>query len=118
MTSFFTAWDGAKIAFHDQGEGPVLLCLPGLTRNSSDFDYLVPHVSDFRVVRPDYRGRGASEWTGPETYTIQQEARDVIELLEDHARQAPPGVVEGLKVMTQQFQELAQVGLPEFGGKR
>ena len=44
--------------------------------------------------------------------------RDVIELLEDHARQAPPGVVEGLKVMTQQFQELAQVGLPEFGGKR
>ena len=44
--------------------------------------------------------------------------RDVIELLEDHARQAPPGVVEGLKVMTQQFRELAQLGLPEFGGKR
>jgi pimeloyl-ACP methyl ester carboxylesterase len=79
----FTAPDGARLAFRDEGEGLPLLCLAGLTRTMADFDYLVPHLPPLRLIRMDYRGRGASAWTGASTYTIEQEGKDAIALL-DH----------------------------------
>lgn len=80
----FTASDGARIAYADQGEGLPLLCLSGLTRNASDFDYMLPHLPQgWRVIRMDYRGRGASDWTGAASYTVPREGKDAIELL-DH----------------------------------
>jgi pimeloyl-ACP methyl ester carboxylesterase len=40
---------------------PVVLCLPGLTRNSKDFEVLAPQLAArFRVLCPDLRGRGQS----------------------------------------------------------
>lgn len=83
MTAFFHAPDGARLAYRDEGEGPALLCLSGLTRTMADFDYLVPHLPPLRLIRMDYRGRGDSEWTGAESYTILQEAQDALALL-DH----------------------------------
>ncbi|TMV55777.1 alpha/beta fold hydrolase, partial [Thioclava sp. BHET1] len=59
------------------------LCLAGLTRTGADFDYMLPHLPPARVIRMDYRGRGQSEFTGPETYTVPQEAADALALL-DH----------------------------------
>jgi pimeloyl-ACP methyl ester carboxylesterase len=82
MTQFFTASDGAKIAYSDEGAGLPLLCLAGLTRTMADFNYMLP-LKGVRLIRMDYRGRGASEFTGPETYTVPIEARDAVELL-DH----------------------------------
>ena len=79
----FTAADGASLFYTDTGHGIPLLCLPGLTRNGSDFDYLAPHLPPLRLIRLDSRGRGKSDWTGAETYTIPQESADVIALL-DH----------------------------------
>jgi pimeloyl-ACP methyl ester carboxylesterase len=81
--SFFNAEDGARLAYRDQGQGLPLLCLPGLTRTMRDFDYLLPHLPPLRLIRMDYRGRGASDWTGAATYIIAQEARDALALL-DH----------------------------------
>lgn len=83
MTQFFTAADGTRLAYHDQGQGTPLLCLTGLTRNMADFDYLAPHLPGIRLIRMDYRGRGQSDWTGGATYTIPQEAQDALALL-DH----------------------------------
>ncbi|MCU0904500.1 MAG: alpha/beta hydrolase [Tabrizicola sp.] len=79
----FRAEDGAMLAYHDEGAGLPLLCLAGLTRSMADFDYLAPHLPPLRLIRMDYRGRGASDWTGAATYTIAQEARDALALL-DH----------------------------------
>ncbi len=79
----FTAADGAAIHYTDEGDGRPLLCLAGLSRNGRDFDYLAPHLPPLRLIRMDYRGRGLSDWTGAETYTILQEATDVLGLL-DH----------------------------------
>ena len=81
--AFFTTSDGARIAYDDQGSGLPLLCLAGLTRTMGDFDYALPHLSGARVIRMDYRGRGASDWTGAASYTVPQEAKDALELL-DH----------------------------------
>ena len=80
----FRAEDGARLAYRDDGRGLPLLALAGLTRDGRDFDYLARHLpGDVRLIRLDSRGRGASEWTGPETYTVPQEARDAVALL-DH----------------------------------
>ncbi|MBT0958513.1 alpha/beta hydrolase [Alphaproteobacteria bacterium KMM 3653] len=81
----FTTGDGTRIAYSDSGgSGPPLLCLAGLTRNGRDFGYLAPHIEQrARLIRPDYRGRGGSGWTGADSYTIPQEMQDQIDLL-DH----------------------------------
>lgn len=80
---FFTAPDGARLHYTDEGHGRALLCLSGLTRNGTDFDYLAPHLPPLRLIRLDYRGRGKSDWTGAETYTVPQEGADALALL-DH----------------------------------
>ena len=81
--SKFTAVDGVNLHYDEAGEGLPVLCLAGLTRNGSDFDYVAPHLSGVRLIRMDYRGRGQSDWADPSTYTIPQEGMDAVALL-DH----------------------------------
>lgn len=90
--SHFLAEDGARLAFADEGAGLPLLCLPGLTRSMADFDYLIPHLPPVRLIRMDYRGRGQSDWTGAATYTVEQEGRDALALL-DHLGVATAAVL-------------------------
>lgn len=59
-----------------------VLCLPGMTRNSSDFDSLAAFLSSPEgggrtVLAFDLRGRGRSGYSAPSTYTPVQEADDV-----------------------------------------
>jgi pimeloyl-ACP methyl ester carboxylesterase len=79
----FKAADGINLHYTDEGEGLPVLCLAGLTRNSTDFDYVAPHLKDVRLIAMDYRGRGKSDWAAPETYTLPQEGQDALALL-DH----------------------------------
>lgn len=80
----FTTSDSVTLHYEDQGDGPPILCLAGLTRNSRDFTYLLPHLPDYRVIRLDYRGRGQSEHPDDfMSYNILREGADAIELL-DH----------------------------------
>jgi len=88
---FFSASDGLRLHAADYGRHdpatrdrlPVV-CLPGLTRNTRDFDDLARLISNDpkaprRVVSFDYRGRGLSGWDkDPSRYTIVVEAEDVI----------------------------------------
>lgn len=73
------AQDGLKLHVRDYGDrlapGVPLLCLGGLTRNAKDFDHLARRLcGGRRVVCPDYRGRGRSDYDPdwrhyrPETY--------------------------------------------------
>lgn len=79
----FTTSDGLRLHYDDRGTGQPILCLSGLTRTGRDFDYLAPHLSDARLITLDYRGRGKSDWGAPDSYNIQTEGRDALELL-DH----------------------------------
>lgn len=92
MTQFFTASDGTRLAFRDEGHGLPLLCLPGLTRTMADFDYMIPHLPPVRLIRMDYRGRGQSQWSGAASYTVPQEGKDALELL-DHLGVAKAAVL-------------------------
>lgn len=87
---FWPSRDGLKLHFRDYagpedagGRLPVL-CLHGLTRNARDFDVLAPRLAaDRRVICPDLRGRGDSEYARDSaTYTPPQYCEDVLGLLE------------------------------------
>lgn len=83
MASFTTS-DGLRLFYEDEGTGQPLLCLAGLTRCSRDFEFLRPHVTDLRLIRLDYRGRGQSDYDPDyRNYNVLREAHDAIELL-DH----------------------------------
>lgn len=88
----FSAADGTRLAYRDDGRGKVLLALAGLTRDGRDFDYLARHLPDVRLIRLDSRGRGGSDRADPETYTVAQEARDALALL-DHLRVGRAAVI-------------------------
>ena len=64
--SFFESQDGLKLYYRDFGAenaGTPVICLPGLTRNSRDFEDLANYLSDRRrVITCDFRGRGYSEY--------------------------------------------------------
>lgn len=84
---FYQSNDGLRLYARDypgpSAEAPVILCLPGLTRNSKDFAAL---ANDFqrthRVICPDQRGRGRSA-RDPDAmrYRPDQYAHDMLTLL-------------------------------------
>ncbi len=78
----YTANDGCKLYYSEAGTGLPVIALAGLARNGADFDHVAPHLP-VRLIRPDYRGRGQSEWADPSTYSIAQETADILSLM-DH----------------------------------
>lgn len=83
MPDFRTS-DGVRLHFFDQGSGPPVLCLAGLTRNADDFAHVLPHLAGHRVIRLDSRGRGRSERVEDfSTYNVLREGHDAMELI-DH----------------------------------
>jgi pimeloyl-ACP methyl ester carboxylesterase len=85
----FAAGDGLSLygRVYDGANSSLtpLLCLSGLTRNSKDFEALIPHIAgERRILTMDYRGRGqssrAEDWN---SYRPHIEADDAVKLL-DH----------------------------------
>jgi len=66
------------------GEGPPLLLMHGLTRNSGDFDALAVHLAgQYRLIVPDQRGRGRSAYDpDPENYTPAVYVDDMFALID------------------------------------
>lgn len=92
MANFISS-DGLTLHYEDTGDGLPILCLAGLTRTGADFDYVAPHLSDHRLIRLDYRGRGQSDFdTDWKNYTLPVECRDVLELL-DHLSVAQTAII-------------------------
>ena len=82
-----TAQDGLSLSVRDYGDPnaarPTVLCLGGISRNCRDFEALAPHLAvDRRVVCPDYRGRGRSDYDADwRNYNPAVYLRDVIDIL-------------------------------------
>jgi len=83
----WTSRDGLVLAGREwapEGNGanrrPTVLCLPGLSRNTRDFNDIANFLQkrDYRVIALDYRGRGNSAWD-PEwhNYAIPVEGHDI-----------------------------------------
>jgi pimeloyl-[acyl-carrier protein] methyl ester esterase len=78
---FFTASDGARIAYRDEGRGTPLVLLHGLMAHGGFFREQAVLADDFRLIRIDLRGHGGSAAAanaGPPS--VEQIAADVAEL--------------------------------------
>lgn len=84
-SQFVTANDGLKLHLREIGDAasslPPVICLPGLTRHSEDFEVIGARIAASdgrRVLALDYRGRGRSgfdpNW---QNYNLLIELRDV-----------------------------------------
>lgn len=84
----YVSADGLSLYARDYGPAAgglvPLLCLPGLTRNSKDFETIAPRLAaSRRIVCPDFRGRGRSQYApDPQTYRPEVELADTIALLD------------------------------------
>ena len=90
---YFTSQDNLSLYYRVYGDplaaGTPAVCLPGLTRNSKDFDDLATRLSvGRRVICPDYRGRGRSaydkEWRHYEPYTYINDMRHLLAVANVH----------------------------------
>jgi len=87
----FDSHDGLKLFARDYagGGGPArcpVICIHGLTRNSSDFDEIAPWIAGLgrRVLAVDVRGRGRSAYDPePKHYHPLVYAKDVVKLFAD-----------------------------------
>jgi len=89
-STFVSAQDGLRLHVREYGAltaaaSPVV-CLPGLTRTTADFDALAPALAygqpSRRVAVIDSRGRGQSQYDGdPQNYNLAVELADVISVL-------------------------------------
>lgn len=86
---YFTNPDGLKQHYRDYNlaseEAPVILCMPGLTRNARDFEEIAEHLSErCRIICVEQRGRGLSDWDPePSRYQPVTYVADMMALL-DH----------------------------------
>ncbi|CCQ73474.1 alpha/beta fold hydrolase [Magnetospira sp. QH-2] len=89
----YLSQDGLRLYFRDYGDADSpatpLLCLPGLTRNSHDFhDFALRHYQTRRLICPDFRGRGrsqyAEQWTDYDPSRTVDDIRHLLTLLDLH----------------------------------
>ena len=85
----WTSADGLSLYFRDYAgpegyDGPPVVCMHGLTRNSRDFAELASHLGQSRrVIVPEMRGRGQSDYApDSSTYNPSQYVADVERLFE------------------------------------
>lgn len=84
---YFTNSDGLKQHYRHYNsagpDAPVILCMPGLTRNAKDFTFIAAHLKDrCRMICVEQRGRGMSEWDpDPSRYAPVTYVGDMITLL-------------------------------------
>ena len=71
-----------RIAYDDQGTGPLVLLAPGMGTTRATFRHLVPELLEagYRVVTTDYRGLGESD-TGWSEYSSAATAEDLAALI-------------------------------------
>jgi pimeloyl-ACP methyl ester carboxylesterase len=103
ISRFVTSADGLRLHVREYGDAPAarlpVVCLPGLTRTTEDFDALAAALASDpaaprRVLALDYRGRGLSDYDrDPKNYALPVELADVIAVLD--ACGAAPAVIVG-----------------------
>lgn len=102
--------------FGSPSEALPVICIPGLTRNSRDFEEVAPRIAEQgrQVYAVDLRGRGRSDHSqNPRTYAPAQYAEDMVALLA--SIRAPRAVfvgtsLGGLVTMTLSMKQPALIG--------
>ncbi|MFN2194659.1 MAG: alpha/beta fold hydrolase [Anaerolineales bacterium] len=92
-TLFFDRPEG-KLAYDDNGTGPLVVCAPGMGDLRGEYRFLKDQLvsAGFRVITMDLRGHGESSVPWPD-YTIANQGHDLVALI--RSLNAGPAVVIG-----------------------
>jgi pimeloyl-ACP methyl ester carboxylesterase len=93
-TRILVSYDNVRLDVIAEGQGPLVVLLPGRGRDSQDFDVLAAGIAQagFRVLRPQPRGAGGS--SGPmKGLTLHDFARDMAEVIKNEG--GGPAVMVG-----------------------
>ena len=88
MDSYWWSNDGLRLHYRDyagSADRPVIVCMPGLTRNVRDYEEVAARLSpEWRVITVDFRGRGESAYAKDVmTYVPLTYVQDIERLLTD-----------------------------------
>jgi pimeloyl-ACP methyl ester carboxylesterase len=85
---FWKSADGLDLFARDYGPADAgrvpVICIPGLTRNSLDYEDVAPWLAglDRRTIAVDLRGRGRSQTADPVSYHLSVYVQDILALLD------------------------------------
>ena len=123
---YYQSTDGLNLFYRDfggQNDGTPVICLPGLTRNSRDFEDLAASLSNRRrVLTLDFRGRGFSDhdptWQNYHPGTYVDDVWTLLDSLDIHKVIVVGTSLGGLCAMlmaTQHRERLAGVVMNDIG---
>jgi pimeloyl-ACP methyl ester carboxylesterase len=94
MQTQFLERPGGKIAYDDQGRGPLVICAPSMGDVRGEFRFLVPQITaaGFRAVCVDVRWHGESSPGWPD-YSVGAVGSDLLALIDK--LDAGPAVILG-----------------------
>jgi pimeloyl-ACP methyl ester carboxylesterase len=83
-TALYLSRPGGRIAYDVRGDGPLVICVPGMGEIRSSYRFLVPALleSGYRVATMDLRGHGDSDATF-EAYDDVAAGSDLVALIEE-----------------------------------
>ena len=94
MSTKFLMQKNGRIAYDDQGNGPLVICVPSMGDVRAEYRFLIPQLvsEGYRTVSMDVRGMGESstEW---EDYSVVGVGQDMIALIRE--LNASPAVIIG-----------------------
>jgi pimeloyl-ACP methyl ester carboxylesterase len=125
-SNFYKSTDGLKLHYRDMGKDNgkfVILCIPGLTRNSRDFDDFATRLApNNRVICIDLRGRGLSDydenWKNYHPLTYAKDVWTLLDILSIEKVAIIGTSLGGLIAMVMSFQDnqrIAGVVLNDIG---
>jgi pimeloyl-ACP methyl ester carboxylesterase len=91
-TEYLTVADG-RLAYDDQGTGPLVVCMPSMGDLRQEYRFLTPRLveSGYRVVTMDLRGLGESSVDWPD-YSVAGVGADALALIR-HLQAGPARIV-------------------------
>lgn len=84
MTTQFLQQPEGKIAYESTGNGPLVICVPGMGDLRGSYRFLTPQLVEagFRVVAMDVRGHGESD-TDWSDYSVIGVGQDILALIRE-----------------------------------
>ncbi len=101
--------DGFRLAYERAGAGAAVVLLHGWPGDHTDYDEVVPLLTDVEVVVPDLRGFGRSDkhlQPAGEAYSAAAQARSVVGLMDELGLEAP--VIAGYDIGSRIAQAIAR----------
>ena len=84
MTTKYLTQNNRRIAYDDQGQGPLVICVPSLGDVRGEYRFLLPQLvsAGYRAVSMDVRGMGetSQEW---DDYSVAGVGKDILALVRE-----------------------------------